>query len=571
MAEVKESAENQAAAEPLGEKEAFGESLAAQADARPAGPLKKKKGKMAPKKRKKLIFWLIIAAVVIAAIVGLVRLFGTSKEKDQVITNTVETGSITSTVEGSGLTKPKDSKAISLTTTGTVQEVYVAEGDHVKAGQQLYSIDSPAARTAVQTAQSTVDGYQEQLKTLQKQIAGLNLKAPFSGKLLETSKLQKGDSISEGDKVATLVDDSKLLLQQYYSYAYKGKVRAGQSASVSIPALMSIVTGKVESVHMVSRVTPEGSKLFEADIVITNPGTLTADMAASATLSVKGEEIYPYEAAKLAYYRSTELKTTVGGTILSSGLLDYLSVTKGQVLVRIDGEDNQNQIFTIQQELESAQQDLDKAKKNLDNMNAVAPIDGTVIGLAIKPGDELSGTATTAITIADTTSMLIDASVDERNISYVKPGMPVNITDWNSNTYTGTVESVSLTSTVNNGVASYPMVISVDNSSGAVMNGSNINYSLVASQSDNCLVVPIQCVNYVQMDDGSTGTVVFVKSAKRPADAIDLSVPVDGVPDGYWPVPVKIGISDDSNVEIKSGVKEGTVVFTAVQTTDSWG
>lgn len=571
MAEVKVSAEEQAEAEHVNKNKTDAEVAAVQEDPHPTGPLIKTKGKMTSKKRKKLIRWIIVAVVFVAIIVALVKLFSSDKDESKVITNTVQTGSITSTVEGSGLTKPKDSKAISLTTTGTVQEVYVAEGDQVKAGQPLFSIDSPAARTAVQTAQGTVDGYQKQLNTLQKNIAGLNLKAPFSGKLLETSKLQKGDSISEGDKVATLVDDSKLRLQQYYSYAYKGEIKAGQTVTVSIPSLMSTVTGKVESVHMVNRVTSEGSKLFEADIVITNPGTLTADMAASATLVSGGESIYPYEAGKLAYYRSTELKTTVGGTIISSSLMDYLNVSTGQVLVHIDGEDSQNQIFTLQQELETAKQDLDKAQKNLDNMNAVAPIDGMVIGLAIQPGDELSGTATTVITIADTTTMLIAATVDERNISYVKPGMSVDITDWSGNTYTGTVDTVSLTSTVTNGVASFPMVISVDNSSGAVVNGSNVNYSLVASQSDNCLVLPIQCVNYVPMDDGSTGTVVFVKSDARPDDAIDLSVPVDGVPDGFWPVPVEIGISDDYNVEIKSGVEEGTEVFTAVQTTNSWG
>jgi multidrug efflux pump subunit AcrA (membrane-fusion protein) len=124
---------------------------------------------------------------------------------------------------------------------------------------------------------------------------------------------------------------------------------------------------------------------------------------------------------------------------------------------------------------------------------------------------------------------------------------------------------------VENGVASYPMSISVDNPDGAVMNGSNINYSLVASQNDNCLVLPIQSVKYVQMDDGSTGTVVFVQSNSRPDNAIDLTVPVEGVPDGYYAIPVEIGISDDYNVEIKSGVEEGTTVFTTVQTTNSWG
>jgi len=576
MAEVKDrqpegQPEGQAAVPAETEKVGYGEDAAAQSYAAQNGLLGKKK-KMSPKKKKKLIIWAVVAAAVVGGVLGLVKFLGSgSSTQTEDVTNVVSYGSITSTVEGSGLTKPKESKSITLTTAGTVQEVYVAEGDHVTAGQQLYSIDSPAARTAVRTAQSTVDGYQKQLDTLQKDLAGLHLSAPYAGKLLDTVKYMKGDTIDKGTKVATLVDDTKLLLKQYYSYAYQGEIRSGQSASVSLPAMATTVTGTVESVHMVSRITSEGSKLFEADIVLKNPGTLTADMVASATVSAAGETVYPYEAGKLAYYRTMDLKTTVGGTVISSGLIDYLSVSAGQVLVEIDGADSQNDIFTLQQQLNTAQQDLKKAQDNLNNMNAVAPIDGTVIGLSVAPGDELSGTAVTAATIADTTTIVIDASVDERNITYVKAGMSVNITDWSGNTYTGTVDNVSLTSTVANGVASYPMTISVDNTDGALVNGSNVNYSLVASQNDNCLVLPIQCVKYIQMDDGSTSTVVFVQASSRPDGAIDLPQWPDDVPqEGYYAVPVEVGINDDNNIEIKSGVEEGTTVFTTRQVTSSW-
>ena len=43
------------------------------------------------------------------------------------------------------------------------------------------------------------------------------------------------------------------------------------------------------------------------------------------------------------------------------------------------------------------------------------------------------------------------------------------------------------------------------------------------------------------------------------------------IPDGFWAVPVEIGIYDNYNVEIKSGVEEGTEVFTQIQTTEAWG
>lgn len=557
MAEVKDLEQATPVTEP-----------AAAAEAAPKGGWAAKWKDMPKKKRRKLIRRIIVLVVVIAAAVGAWWFFLRDKQPEaQVVTDVVSYGSITSTVEGSGLTKAKKSETITLTTAGTVQDVLVTEGQQVTAGTPLFTVDSEAARTAVEKARKDVEGYEKQLRTLQKDIAGLNLSAGYPGKLMETVTLNPGDTITKGQKVAVLADDTRLRLEQYYSYAYEGTIKVGQTMDVSIPSLMTSVKGTVEAVHMVSRITPEGSKLFSVDVLVPNDGALTADMAASATATVNGETVYPYEAGKLAYYRTGDLCSTVNGTVISSDLVDYLQVKEGQVLVRIDGEDSESEIFSVQQSLEEAQKALETAQKNLDNCNAVAPIDGTVIGLGIQAGQEIEAN-TTVLTIADTSTIVVDATVDERNVSYVKPGMMVTIDQWGT-TFQGIVESVSLNSKAENGVASYPMVISVDNVDGTLMTGSYINYSLVASENDNCLVVPIQCVKSVPMEDGSTGDVVFVQG-DRPDNAIDLSVPVEGVPEGFWAVPVETGISDTYNVEIKSGVEEGAVVFTQVQTESSW-
>lgn len=549
------------AVQDMEQKPAVAEELSAEELAVPAPG--KPKGKK--KRNKKWIKWGVAAVVVVALGFGLYRFLAPGKDETTVVTDVVQYGSITSKVENSGLSRPKKSESITLTTAGTVVEVFVTEGQQVHTGDKLFTIDSEAARQAVEKARKDVEGYQKQLDAKYKAVAGLNLAPTFSGKLLETVKLNPGDTISEGQVVAKLVDDSTFRLKQYYSYAYKNTIRAGQTASVSIPALMSTVTGRVDAVHMVERISPEGSKLFEVEFVVNNAGSLTADMVASAVVSAGGETIYPYESGKLEYNRSGELKSTVGGTVISSSLLDYLPVKAGQVLVRIDGEDSENEIFTLEQSLSEAQKALDTAQKNLDNCNAVAPIDGTVMGLALTPGQELEAN-TTVIQIADTSTILVDATVDERNISYVKQGMPVTVKSWDDMEYMGTVESVSLTSKVENGVASYPMVISLDNPDGTIISGSNMTYTLIASENDNCLVVPIQCVKNAQMDDGSIGKVVFVQADSRPENAIDLSVPVEGVPEGFYAVPVETGISDNYNIEIKSGLEADMTVFTTVQT-----
>lgn len=551
--------------------EAVQEAPAAPEAAPEKTSLRKKWKGMPRKKRRRIVRWFIILLILIAAGLGIWKFLSGRKGggETMVLTDMVQYGSITSTVEGSGLTKARDSETITIATTGTVSEVYVSEGDQVEPGTPLFVIDSDAARTAVDKARQDVLGREKQLSTLLKDVAGLNLSAGYPGKLMETVDLNPGDTISKAQKVAVLADDTRLRLTQYYSYAYEGMIRAGQSMDVSVPVLMSSIPGTVEAVHMVSRITPEGTKLFSADILVENEGALSAEMAATATVvTPDGETVYPYEPGKLEYYRTGDLVSTVGGTVISSSLVDYLQVSAGQVLVVIDGEDSEAEIFSARQSLEEAQKTLETAEKNLENCNAVASISGKVIGLTMKPGDEIPAN-TTVVTISDTSSLIVNATVDERNVSAVKAGMMVSLNQWGTETM-GMVESVSLSSTINNGVATYPMVISVDNMDETLQVNSYINYSLTASENDNCLVLPLQCVRTVSNEQGETLTVVYV-AGSRPENAEEGIMADETIPEGYWPVAVEIGISDNYNVEIKSGVEEGTEVFTQVQSANPWG
>ena len=533
--------------------------------------LREKWRNMPRKNRRRIIRWIIIVLILAAVAAAAVKLLGgRAGGENQVVTDVVQYGAITSMVENSGLTKAKSSETITLTTSGTVLDVLVTEGQKVTAGTALFKVDSPAAETAVQKARSDVEGFEKQLSQAQKDLAGLNLSAPFAGKIMlkEYPELRVGEEVSKGAQVAELNDDTRLRLEQYYSYAYAGELYAGQTVQVSIPAMMTTVPGTVEAVHMVSRITPEGSKLFSAEIVVNNEGSLTAEMAASATVTVNGETVYPYEQGKLEYYRTTILTTSVGGTVLANNLVDYLQVTAGQVLVRIDAEQSESELFTIQQNLDTAKADLEAAEKNLANCNATAPIDGMVIGLTMQPGDEIAAN-TAVVTISDTSSLVVSANVDERNISYIKPGMPVELDQWGTPAF-GTVETVSMSSSVNNGVATYPITISVDNSEGNLQVNSYINFKITASENDNCLVLPLQCVRTVSQEDGTTVNVVFVKG-DRPDNAVETPMLTEEIPSGFWAVPVEIGISDNTNVEIKSGVEEGTEVFTQVQSMQAYG
>ena len=531
----------------------------------PGAPVGAANGSTPPKnrkKRKKTVRRIIAAVLVLAIGFTLLKKFGKKDGEAEIGTAIVDYGSITSTVDGSGMVKAKKSESITLATAGTVGDVFVTEGQKVAAGDPLFTYDSPDAEKKVREAKTNIEGYQKQLNAAYKDIAKLNLTAPYAGKLLETVKLTVGDEVG-AQKVATLVDDTQMRLTQYYSYAYQSELYAGQTVQVSVPALMSSIDGRVEKVHMVKRVTSEGSELFSVEIVVPNAGVLAKDMAASATVVVNGETVYPYEAGKLDYYRTSELSIPAG-TVVATNLIDYLSVSAGEPLVQVNGENTENTIFDLEQSLQKAQKELEEAEKNAAYANAVAPIDGMVIGLSITPGQEITASAT-ALTISDTNTVTISATVDERNVSYLKVGMGVDLNQWGNPSF-GTISSVSLSSSVNNGVATYPFTIEADNADGTLQINSNINYNLTASQSDNCLVLPIQAVRTVGLEDGTSATVVYLKADSMPDNAIELPYSDETIPEGFYPVQVEIGIQDNNNVEIKSGVEQGAEVFTQYMT-----
>jgi multidrug efflux pump subunit AcrA (membrane-fusion protein) len=524
---------------------------------------------------KKIIKWVaVLAALAAVGYFGYQRFFGSGAKSGAktAATDFVTVGSITSKVEGSGLTKAKESEVLTLASQGTVLDVFVQEGDLVTAGQPLFTIDSPAAETQQQRAKTALDEARKALNNAYEAQRGLNFAIPFSGKLLDTNgkSLNVGDEIIEGTSIGKLVDDRTLKATLYYSYAYEDSFRAGQTLSVNVPALMSTVTGTVKDVHKVSRITPEGSKLFAVDITVSNPGVLTEGMEITASFTdSKGEQVFPYETAKLEYSRVKNLSTTVGGRITFVNVYDYMDVNQGQIVLRLSADANDTQIYDAQNRVEEAEKNLETAQKNLELCKAVAPIDGKVIGLSIRPGEELQQ-GTTLVTISDTSTITVSANVDERNISFIKVGMPVNLDQW-GNATSGQVESVSLQSQINNGVASYPIVISADNSQGNIQVNSYINYNLTASQADECLVVPLQAVKSETLASGDPASIVYVKADSAPENVAELMNENPEIPKGFYPVQVELGISDNYNVQIISGVEEGTEVFTQMITESYWG
>ena len=549
----------------------------------PRAPVKKK-GAQKKKLVKRLVAFGVAAAILGGGGFALYRFLNSgSGDQGEIYAQPAYLGTIQSKVSGSGTAKAKESAAITLTQSGTVQEVYVTSGQTVMAGDPLYTIYSQAAEDEVSNARKKLEDLQKDMADLQEEAANLTVRAPFAGKLQEVQSFEADQDVTKGTTVATLVNDKKLKLSLYFSYAYENDIKTGQNVSVSIPAVMGSFTGKVEEIHKVSYISPEGAVHFEAVIVFDNPGTLTAGMDASAVLkTADGTDIYPYENGKTEFYETRTIQAKASGPVTGKGnLLNYANVSAGEALLYLGSSTIDTDIRNKQEEIDEAQTRLDEAVKALEDFNAVAPIDGTVTSCTLSEGAEVKS-GDTVVIISNTTTMLVTIQVDDRNISFIKPGDMVEL-DWNGNPYMGTVTAIDMGGAQSGqGMTNYPVTLSVDNFDGSLMDGAWLQYSFVTSESADCILVPTSSVKYVSDLEGNRQAVVFVQREERPDEVPELDLPTvepgqkrqyPSEAEGYYPVIVETGISDAQNVEITSGIQEGDMVFVNYTVTDmgsSW-
>lgn len=510
------------------------------------------------------------------------------------------------------------------------------------------------AQRAVDDAQEALAERQKELSKLQSSLGELSTTAPFAGKLVSVEDITVGSELAAGSPVATLANDKVMKLSLYFSYAYENSVYVGQKADVSVPAMMLSCPGTVTAVNKINLVSPEGGILFEAVIDVENPGALTEELAATASLTAAdGSDILPYDAGKLAYSETVKLETRQAGPVLSKALMQHATVAQGQVLllqgsdsldeqikakekeIKSAGEavaDAQKRIPQVQKEGEQALKDaqkavedtkkegaqalkdaqravrdaqksleqeqrgvetaqsavpdaekaLEEAQAALEGLNATAPISGSVTSCTINPGDEVTESKT-VITISNTAQMTVEIKVTEQNIGFITPGQTVDLTDWNDNMWTGTVTDINMNPSqddMSSGVTRYSVTLTVDNFDNTLSNGMSLNYSFVTNQVDSCLVVPNQAVKSAVDDDGNEVSVVFIEAESRPDNAVTMPEQSPDMPkkypteaDGFYAVPVVTGANDTYNVEIRSGLNEGDMVFINYLSAsgNSWG
>ena len=504
----------------------------------------------------------------------------------------VETGAIMQTVSGTGQVSPARETALKSKTAGKILEVAVVAGQSVKAQDVIARIDDDDAQDAVYDARAALESAQIALDELYDPVDDLTLTQA------ENALVQAKESLASDQ------DD----LAQSYKQGFTSAASAFSGLSAIISGLQDIVAG---ASSYVTQSNPTYLDYY-ADAIkdYDSQASLLVAQSAAAWRQTKdqydrnftdykktsressNEEIenlinQTYETAKLAQealkntttliqrykdvmesqnltaqtFSETHLSSLSSYTTQNNSNLSNLLSAKQAIadaestvinaertldektksLDKLKQAPDESDIKSKTLAVEQKQRALDAAREALADCIITAPFDGVVAAIDIKTGDEISSGASVATII--TGNQVASITLNEVDIAKVEAGQKaaLSFSAVDGLTITGKVAQVGVMGSVSQGVVSYEVVIALDEVNPQVKSGMSVSAAVITQIKQNVLLVPSTAVKTA--NDGSA--YVLMEPSGEGADAVPREQAVS------------IGLSDDQNTEIISGINEG--------------
>ncbi|MDE3088107.1 MAG: efflux RND transporter periplasmic adaptor subunit [Chloroflexota bacterium] len=245
---------------------------------------------------------------------------------------------------------------------------------------------------------------------------------------------------------------------------------------------------------------------------------------------------------------------TTQATTLQTASNSYQSALANYNITASNLSDNsvvrtaQTNVDQAQNSVTQAQISLTQAQNNLAKANLVSPINGTVSAVNFNVGDTPSGTA---VVVADLSQIQVKVTVAEIDISKIKIGQPAQMTmdALPGKTYTATVASIGSVGAVTQGVVNYPIIVKLTDPDGDVLPGMTANLAIEVDRRTNVLLAPLRAIKTQGNQKVAT---VLVKGLQITQ-------------------PVTTGLSNDTQVEVTSGLLEGDELVISGTTTTQRG
>ncbi len=253
--------------------------------------------------------------------------------------------------------------------------------------------------------------------------------------------------------------------------------------------------------------------------------------------------------------------------------LDGLLASKGN-------RDSEAEYLSAKQELEKAQEKYNIVEKSgipigaapdkFQGSNIVAPMDGLVLTKNVEIGDTITSgvssfnAGTVLFTVADVSSMIVKAGVNEVDIGKIHVDMPVKVTldAYPKIAFAGRIARIAPAVRIDDKVRVFDVEVRLDAQGRELRSGMTANIEVAGDKKQQVLTVPVESVFSRDSQE-----VVFVKKHvdEKTLAAAQKAPKDDKAKKEAWKLwfdkrVVTTGLSDNARVEILSGVKPGEEV-----------
>jgi len=541
----------------------------------------------------------IISIILLVMVVGggywaYTTLSSTDGETRYVL-GTVEKGTIVASISASGQVSASNQVEIQPKASGEVMYVGVKKGQSVKTGAVIAQLDSTDAQKAVRDAETDLETAKLDLEELQQPADKLALLQADNALVQAKTSLAKAYD-SSFNTVSDAFLDLPEVMAGLDAILYDDDVSISGSQD-NIDAYRGMIDTQEPSVAQFGNDAEEKYKkareAFDATFLKYRSLTRTSDKASIEALANE-----TYETAKkiadalkstndflefvsdaLQTYNRTkptilaEHQSLLASHMASANtnLASLLSVTDSITTAEFSIEEKTEELAELkagadaldlraaQLTLRQREEAVQSAKEALADYSIRAPFDGIIASLDVQKGETVSSGA---IATLITNQKVATLSVNEVDAAKIKVGDKATLTfdAIEELTLTGEVAEIDTIGAVSQGVVSYELQIVFDTQDERVKPGMTVNAAIMTDTKQDVLVVPSSAV---KTQNGISYVQVFNPALSQtglPAQAGGTQ----GVTSDTTPqqVEVEIGISDDTNIEILSGIEEGQQVVT---------
>jgi HlyD family secretion protein len=503
--------------------------------------------------KKKRNIWIIVIFVII--ILAGSFLFGGKKNGGAVQIGSATKQNLQQTVLATGQVVSGTDLNLSFQAGGVVRQVLVAEGDNVKQGELLASLDQSNARAVLLTAQGSLAQAQanydklvagstpQNIKTVQDSVnsAKQDLLNAYNGSINTLNSAHT--AMYNAYNIAVSIKNTYFTSQDPTGIAVSGAKDNIYSSMQSTQVLLDTAEKSMDSVDIDKAIT---RAVFSLNSVYDDINIIRSQCDLG---------IYYYQVADASKTIIDGQKTTINTTLTSVTTLqqsiaslklasqkaeDQLSVT---IAPPTDAD-----VALAQAQILSAQGQVNAAQATLNNLIVLAPAPGTITRVDIKVGEQATAQKEVMV-LQDIGNLHAEADVSEANIAVLRLGQSIDYTFdalGPDRHFTGLVLTIDPASTVVSGVVNYSVKGSLENIPD-IKPGMTANMTVMVAKKDNVLAVP--------------STAVINKNSKQYVRVID-----DAKNKTYHEVQVQTGLRADGGlVEIISGISEGQQIVTYIK------